>query len=128
MKKLGLYLKIHNIYFMKLTTWKVDIAKKIVICKNSYSVNYFSKTLHRRCWTGFWICFGFWIRQGFEHTRILNMPLVQNIPGFRKCQGSKYASGSKYPRFLKMPGFWISQGYREFWICLNRHLFCRRLI
>ena len=70
------------------------------------AVNYFHKTLHRRCLTGFWICVGFWICQPFEYTGVLN------TPGLWICQSSEYASGSEYVRVqgsgytkvLNMPG------------------------
>ena len=122
--KLDTFKKNHDICFMKWTAWKADIVKM------SIAVHYFCKTLHHRCFTGFWI----WMDS--EYTRILNMPLVLsmsrvlNMPGFWTClgfsicQGSEYASGSEYVRFstyqgleyarvLDMSGFWIC---RWFWI------------
>ena len=48
------------------------------------TINYFCRTLHRRCLTGFWIC-----------------------PRFSVCRGSKYASRSEYARVLNIPRFWI---------------------
>ena len=33
-------------------------------------------------------------------------------------QDSEYASGSECASLLNIPGFWICEGYTEFWICL----------
>ena len=59
---------------------------KIVIADN-----YFRKTLHHRCLSGFWICIGFWIYKGFECASGSKYADVVNIPGFWKKKGSEYA-------------------------------------
>ena len=63
-------------------------AKIIIICKTDYSVNYFNKTLHRRCLTE---------SSDFEYA------ITLNIRGLRICQGSEYASGSEYVGVLDIP-------------------------
>ena len=95
-------LKICDIYFIKKRTWKTNIAKIII------AVNYFSKTLHRRFLTEFWICLWFWT----EYARVLGMCLVLNTPGSWIYDGSEHAriiQDFEYP--------WIIPEYA--WSCLN---------
>ena len=52
------------------------------------AVNYFRKTVHRRCLTGLWICLNFWKYQRSEYTGVLNMVLVLNMTGLWMYHGS----------------------------------------
>ena len=55
----------NRIYFQKKSTWKAYIAKMFTIfCEN---IDYFHKTLYRRCFTGFWYA------SGSECAKVLNI-------------------------------------------------------
>ena len=115
---------------MKWRTRQAYTAKKKKFAKIVTAVNYFCKTLHRRC-----------LRQGseyapdFEYATVLNIiGFWMNIPGlwiclwFSICQGSGDHShslthwsiyhGSKYVRVTQRSDYaWIIPGYA--WLCLN---------
>ena len=101
---------------------EVQNAESIV--KIIIAVNYFYKTLHRRCLTGFWICFEFWICQHSENTGVLNMPglfvyrailnmlLILSMWGFWIYHSFKYVRVTQVCEYV-----WIISGY--VWLCLN---------
>ena len=87
--------------------------------KRIIAVNFFRKTLHHRCLTGFSICLGFWICQRSEYTGVLD------IPGLWICQGSEYAYGSEYVRILDSSEYAsVTKGSEYAWICLNNSWIC----
>ena len=124
---------------------KLILRKQLQFVKTILVVNYFRKTPHRRCltgfWvlhhrclTGFWVCLGFWIYQRPQYTGILNITglwiYLTYMPVFWICFWLWICQGSRYTTVLNMPALdrvlsileyvWIIPGMPGFgWMCIN---------
>ena len=91
------------------------------------AVNYFCKTLHCRCFKGYWIDSGSEYVSSFEYTRALNILGLLIYLRLWICQSSEYVSHSKYVRVLNMLGLHrVLNVLEQFpnmsdyaWICLK---------
>ena len=81
-------------------TWKDDIMKIIM------AVNYFRKTLHRRC------LIRSWIYEGSEYARVQSMSLALNMKGFWIYEWSEYVRVIQDSEYT-----WIVAAYAK--LCLN---------